>query len=267
MTEHHGLTAAELEAVQRLAELVGRLHDPDTGCPWCLEQTHTSMRDYAIDEAHEVAEAIDSGDPARLADELGDLLALVLTHTELARQQGDFNLTTVAGIAADKTVRRNPHIFGSARATTAAEVLRQWEAQKRAERPPETSILSGVKHSLPALIRAQQLRDRAAHVGFDWPDAAAVREKVDEELTELKAAPDEPHQREELGDLLFALVNLAHHLGFSAEQALQEANNKFTRRFQDIEEACRAQGRLPEDLDLAELDALWNQAKQRPIER
>lgn len=251
----------DLQAVRELAELIARLHDPATGCPWCLEQTPASMRDYVIEEAYEAAEAIDRGRPDEMADELGDLLSLVLTHARLGAQNGTVTLRDIAQAASAKTIRRNPHIFGTAVARTSAEVLRQWEAIKRAERAPETSILAGAKRSLPALVRAQALRDRAAHVGFDWPNANEVLSKVHEELLELEQAREPADQREELGDLLFALVNLAHHLGFSAEQALQEANDKFTRRFQSIEAECRRRGVRPEDLSLDELDALWDEAK------
>ncbi|MSQ23168.1 MAG: nucleoside triphosphate pyrophosphohydrolase [Chloroflexi bacterium] len=245
---------------QHLTELIARLYSPDQGCPWCLEQSHQSLRDYLVEEAYEVAEAIDQGEPAQLAEELADVLTLVLTHAELAGQAGTFNLADIAEAGVAKTVRRNPHIFGSATATTTAEVLRQWEAIKQSERGDRVSVLTGVSPALPALVRAQSLQSRAAHVGFDWPTADGVIDKVREEAAELQAAaPSE--QEEELGDLLFTLVNLARHLGLSAEQALQSASEKFSRRFQAIEAVCRSRGILPEQLSLQELDEIWDRVK------
>lgn len=264
MSEDGPAPRQAVSTVEELAALVARLHAPGTGCPWCLEQTHESMRNYLVEEAYEAIDAIDRRDPRALVEELGDLLTLVLTHAELASQAGAFDLADVVRSASAKTIRRNPHIFGDARASTAEEVLRQWEAIKRAERgerAQEASILRGVPKTLPALIRAESIQERAAHVGFDWTDPTGVFDKILEEIEELRASSGPPQQTEELGDVMFSLVNLARHLGISAEGALQFASDKFTRRFEAIEAACRARGVQPEDLTLTELDALWEAAK------
>jgi MazG family protein len=248
-------------ALERLAQIVARLHAPaPDGCPWCLEQSHESLADDLVKESYEVADAIEGGNRTSLQGELGDVLLLLVTHAYLAERDGAFSLTEVIDGVADKVIRRHPHVFGEVQLATADEVLRQWDDIKRAE-SGGTSILAGIPRSLPSLLRAEEMQQRAARVGFEWPDLEGVTAKVHEEVDELLAAAPGGQQEEEFGDLLFALVNLSRHLGFSAEAALQKANAKFIRRFQQIEAACDARGVRPEDLTLSELDAIWDEAK------
>lgn len=256
-------TSTELTgSVAPLLAIIRRLHEPaPAGCPWCLEQTHETLKDDLLKEAYEVADAIDRGDPQALAGELGDLLFVLLTHISLGEAAGAFRFADVIDQAASKIIRRHPHIFGDAEIQSAEAVLRQWDAIKRGERPQDASILDGVPRAMPALMRAEELQQRAARVGFDWPETEGVVEKLHEEIDELAQTTDLADQREELGDLLFALVNLARHRGISAEDALQAANDKFSRRFRSIEQACRERGQRPEDLTLDELEALWQLAK------
>jgi tetrapyrrole methylase family protein/MazG family protein len=249
-------------SLQQLVTTVARLHAPlPDGCPWCLEQTHQSLADDLVKESYEVADAIERGQMAAFAGELGDVLLLIVTQAYLAGQASAFSLQDVIEGVNAKVIRRHPHVFGEAQVSTSDEVLRQWDAIKRTERQDDVSILDGVPRALPALMRAEEMQQRAARVGFEWTDIGGVTAKVHEEVDELLATEPGPAQMEEFGDLLFALVNLSRHLGFAAEDALHQANAKFSRRFQYIEAACRARGVRPEDLTLAELDAIWDQAK------
>lgn len=249
-----------------------RLRDPANGCPWDREQTFASIAPYTIEEAYEVAEAIAEGDLAALKDELGDLLFQTVFHAQMAEEAAAFSFTDVAAAIADKMVRRHPHVFADLTVADAAAQTRAWEDVKAAERAAKprpdaapASALDGVSLALPALTRAAKLQNRAARVGFDWPDLPPVLAKLDEELLELKAeiavaaAPE--RLEEELGDLLFAAVNLARHLKIDPEQSLRRANTKFMRRFAWIEASLEAQGRTPAQSDLAEMDDLWDQAK------
>jgi ATP diphosphatase len=252
----------------RLIAVMARLRDPLSGCPWDLEQDFASIAPYTIEEAYEVADAIARGDMADLRDELGDLLLQVVYHARLAEEAGAFGFAEVARGIGDKMVRRHPHVFGDAsRDKTAAQQARDWEAIKAAERaaaPTPPSALDGVALGLPALTRAVKLQNRAARVGFDWPDAGAVLDKIAEETAELveaRAAADPSRVAEEFGDLMFVMANLARHLGVDPEAALRAANAKFTRRFQGVEAALRRAGRTPAQSDLAEMDALWDAAK------
>jgi len=256
------------EAFQALADVVARLRAPD-GCPWDRDQTHESLTPYVIEEAHEVVEAIQSGRPAALRDELGDLLLQVVLHAQVARDGGGFSIADVCEHLSAKLVRRHPHVFGEAPvASSAADVRDRWETYKDAERRSRgevRGVLDGVPRSLPALLKAQRLSEKAGGVGFDWPDAAAVLGKLREELGELETAVQAGDRREasrEFGDLLFVLANLARHLGVDAEAALQETNGKFVRRFEHVERRLREQGRTPADASLDEMDALWNEAKR-----
>ena len=243
-----------------LVHVMARLRDPASGCPWDLEQDFASIAPYTIEEAYEVADAVERGDMAALKDELGDLLLQVVFHARMAEETGDFAITDViAGITA-KMERRHPHIFGELAVTGAQDVAGNWEAIKAAERAQheDKSALAGVARALPALLRAEKIQKRAARVGFDWPDAAGPRAKIVEELDELDRAVGPADMEDELGDLLFAVVNLARHRGIDPEAALRGATAKFERRFRLVEAA--ADTPLAE-CDAATLDRLWNAAK------
>ncbi len=246
-----------------LVEVVARLRAPD-GCPWDREQTHVSLKPYVVEEAYEVVEAIDRGNPAMLSEELGDLLLQVLLHAEIAKEANDFDITDViAGIAA-KMVRRHPHVFGKVSVNGAQEVLVNWEVIKKAEREEEgdeKTMFSGIPLHMPALQAAQEVQGRAARVGFDWKDIRGVLDKVAEEVEELSRADEASALQEEFGDILFALVNAARHLGVNAEMALRDSNRKFVTRFTRMEEMAREQGVDFASLTLEEQDALWNRAK------
>lgn len=262
--------ADNMDAGTEIARLIGimdKLRDPDSGCPWDIEQDFASIAPYTIEEAHEVADAIDRKAWNELPGELGDLLLQVVFHAQMAREQGMFDFADCAAAISDKLIFRHPHVFGDeSRDKSAEQQVKDWEAIKAAERAgkAERGTLDGVALGLPALTRAVKLQNRAARVGFDWPGAEDVLDKISEETAELVEARDElgPDElEEEFGDLMFVMANLARHLKIDPEQALRRANTKFTRRFQSIEAALAAENRRPEDSDLAEMDRLWNQAK------
>jgi ATP diphosphatase len=251
---------------------MARLRDPDGGCPWDLEQDFASIAPHTIEEAYEVADAIERGDMAHLKDELGDLLFQVVFHAQMSREAGGFDFDAVANAISDKMIRRHPHVFGAAQIDGAAAQTVAWEAQKEAERRAAadaagkpSSALDGVIAGLPALLRAMKLQKRAARVGFDWPEAIQVLDKIAEEVTEIRhemtigGGPE--RMRDEVGDLLFAVVNLARHLEVDPEGALRGANLKFERRFRRIEALLSAAGREAKDASLDELERLWLQAK------
>ena len=260
-------TAATLSATDETARLIGimaALRDPETGCPWDIEQDFASIAPYTIEEAHEVADAIARQAWDELPGELGDLLLQVVFHAQMADEAGMFGFADVARAISDKLVARHPHVFGTeSRDKSAAQQVKDWEAIKATERAAkaEKGVLDGVALGLPALTRAIKLQNRAARVGFDWPSADEVLDKLAEETAELRAATDPAHRAEEFGDLLFVMANLARHLDIDPEAALRDANAKFTRRFAAIEAALAADGRRPEDSTLAEMDALWDAAK------
>ena len=248
----------------RLAEIMRRLRDPEAGCPWDVEQTHDSIAPYAIEEAHEVVDAIERRDWDDLRAELGDLLLQVVYHARMAEEAGRFDLAGVVEAVSAKMIARHPHVFGDAsRDRTAASQSANWEAAKARERAGrgKAGALDGVPLALPALTRAAKLQRRAARVGFDWPEVGPVAEKVAEEARELAEAEGADEAAEELGDLLFAVVNLVRHRGVDPEAALRAANAKFHRRFAAVEAALAAQGRRPQDATLAEMDALWEARK------
>ncbi|EAR49688.1 mazG family protein [Oceanicola granulosus HTCC2516] len=253
----------------RLIEIMRRLRDPKTGCPWDIEQTFATIAPYTIEEAHEVADAIERQAWDELKGELGDLLFQSVFHAQMASEQGLFDIHEVADTMSDKMVARHPHVFGDeSRDKSAAQQTKDWEAIKAAERAAraETRTLDGVALGLPALLRALKLQNRAARVGFDWPETAQVLDKLVEEARELEAARDRLGHDEiedEIGDLLFVMANLARHLGVDPEKALRRTNAKFTRRFNQVEDDLRARGKRPQDSDLAEMDALWDAAKAR----
>lgn len=249
-----------------LRRIIARLRDPESGCPWDLKQTHKSLRKHAIEEAYEVAEAIDSEDPDALCDELGDLLLQVVLNAQIASEEGDFDIDDICRVHCEKLIRRHPHIFGDVRAGDADEVLANWNAIKAAERggrAPE-SLLDGITTSLPALSQALETSKRVVKVGFEWPDVAQVMDKVEEELAELRMELVEGRTEriaDELGDLLFTLVNVARKVGIDPEQALRGQLVKFHRRWRFIEAAAREQNRAIETIPLAEQEDLWQQAK------
>jgi MazG family protein len=258
-----------MKEIENLLDIMARLRSPEDGCPWDQEQTFASIAPYTIEEAYEVADAIARGDMEGLRDELGDLLFQVVYHARMAEEEGWFTFADVAAAIADKMVARHPHVFAGARADDAGAQRVAWEETKRAERAARAAaegtrdhVLADVPVALPALKRAQKLQARAARVGFDWPDAAGARAKIREELHEIEEAEgDRAAITDEIGDLLFACVNLARHLDVGAEEALQQAARKFERRFNAIEDALARQGLRPEEVDLDRLEALWQAAK------
>jgi len=255
------------DAIARLCAIMARLRDPDTGCPWDIVQNFATIAPYTIEEAYEVADAIERGDMAGLRDELGDLLLQVVYHARMAEEAGHFAFPDVVHAISDKMLRRHPHVFGSeSRDKTPEDQTRDWERLKAAERAGTAAgALDGVAAGLPALTRAVKLQNRAARVGFDWPDAAAVLDKIAEETAELVEAQAEGRPDrvvEEYGDLMFVMANLARHLRIDPEASLRAANAKFTRRFNAVETALAREGRSPAQSDLAEMDALWNAAKR-----
>ncbi|WP_336961328.1 nucleoside triphosphate pyrophosphohydrolase [Sphingobium aquiterrae] len=242
-----------------LARIMARLRDPDIGCPWDIAQDFASIAPYTIEEAYEVADAIERDDMAALKDELGDLLLQVVFHARMAEQAGQFALADVIDGISAKMVRRHPHVFGDGVARQDGHA--QWEAIKaaeRAEKEPDPSALAGVAIALPALLRAEKLQKRAARTGFDWPDIVGVYEKIIEEIEEVKNTTSQKEREEEVGDLLFAVVNLARHLKVDPEAALRAGNAKFERRFRAMETAA---GEAFTAMSLEEKEALWLKAK------
>ena len=251
----------------RLLEIMRALRDPEYGCPWDIEQDFASIAPYTIEEAYEVADAIEQQNWTELKSELGDLLLQSVYHTQMASEEGLFSFDDVVQAVSDKMIVRHPHVFGSeSRDRTAAEQVTDWEQIKAAERASKVQrgVLDDVALSLPALTRAIKLQKRAARVGFDWPEIDAVLDKITEEIQELREAEsrqDEKHMQEEFGDLLFVMVNFARHLKIDAEEALRSANSKFIRRFRFIEAELHKKNTSPKAATLHEMDALWNAAK------
>jgi len=259
-------------AIERLLTIMAKLRDPEGGCPWDLEQSFATIAPHTIEEAYEVADAIERGDMAHLKDELGDLLFQVVFYAQMSRETGGFDFAEVADSISNKMIRRHPHVFSEDKIDSAAAQTVAWEAQKEAERRAaaelagtKPSALDGVIPGLPALLRAVKLQKRAARVGFDWPEALQVLAKIAEEVSEIRhemangGGPD--RLRDEVGDLLFAVVNLARHLEVDPEGALRGANAKFERRFRRIEALLSETGREAKDASLDELEALWVRAK------
>ncbi|ABQ30962.1 MULTISPECIES: nucleoside triphosphate pyrophosphohydrolase [Acidiphilium] len=253
--------------IDRLLAVMAALRHPETGCPWDREQDFATIAPYTVEEAYEVADAIGKGDADALRDELGDLLFQVVYHARMAEERGWFGFEEVAAGIAEKMIRRHPHVFGEAAARDQAAQTRAWEADKARERAAraESGVLDGIASTLPALMRARKLAARAARVGFDWPDADSVLDKLDEETAELRAelaGADPARIEDELGDMFFVMVNLARKLGCDGEQALARANAKFERRFRAVEARLAAAGTTPEAAGLAEMEALWQAVKR-----
>ncbi len=261
--------AQDAGRLARLLEVMAALRDPRSGCPWDLEQTFATIAPYTIEEAYEVADAIERSDLAALKDELGDLLFQVVYHAQMAREAGAFGFADVVEAVIDKMVRRHPHVFGQAVVASAAEQTAAWESLKAKERASAgregARVLDGDPTALPALTRALKLSQRAARVGFVWPSVREVLDKLEEEIAELRAeldAGDTDRAREELGDILFVCANIARDLEIDPETALRGANAKFVRRFGFVEDHLGREGRSPVDASLAEMEALWQAAKQ-----
>lgn len=242
-----------------LFHVVARLNAPD-GCPWDREQTHASLRKHLLEEAYEALDAIDSGDTVALTEELGDVLLQVLMHAEVGRREGTFSLGDVTEHITQKLIRRHPHVFGEASAENAEDVWQSWEQLKKQEKPDQ-SVLEGVPATLPALAASQSIQGRARRIGFDWPDIEGPLDKLIEEVGEFARADDAGERLDEFGDILFVLANVGQRLGIDAEQALRGANAKFRERFGRIEELARARELDLQEMSLAEIDALWDEAK------
>lgn len=264
----------DMSGIERLHDIMTRLRDPEKGCPWDREQTLESLKPCLLEETHELLAAMDRPeDKANYVEELGDVLLQVMFQCVMAEQEGRFSFDDVANAISDKLVHRHPHVFGDVDAKDSATVLRNWEQIKQMEHKKESrhSALDGVPAALPALLKAQRTQEKAARVGFDWKDADGPMEKVEEEISELKAEiaarkSDKPADSDkvkgELGDLVFAVANLARHLKVDAESAAELSTSKFSRRFRAVEAGAKAQGRSLKDMTLAEMDELWNEAKK-----
>lgn len=248
--------------IAALAKIMRQLRDKQSGCPWDVEQDFASIVPYTIEEAYEVADAIERDNMTDLKDELGDLLLQVVFHSQMAKEAGHFTLQQVIDGICDKMIRRHPHVFGDAKANEAGDVVRNWEqikADERAEKPQDTSALAGVALALPALLRAQKMQKRAARTGFDWPDISGAEEKLSEEIIELQQADTDQHRLEEMGDLLFAAVNIARHHGIDAEAALKAGTAKFERRFRSMEHRA---GDAFAGMSLGQKEKQWQLAKK-----
>jgi len=265
------MTSPITRPIDRLLAIMARLRTPEGGCAWDLEQTFATIAPYTIEEAYEVADAIARDDLKDLKEELGDLLLQVVFHARMAEEQGAFAFDDVADAIAAKMIRRHPHVFAEAAAHTPESQTVSWEATKAEERAAKSlskaapSALDGIALALPALMRADKLQKRAARVGFDWPEPRQVLDKIEEEIRELRAElerdPDSAAVKDEMGDLLFALVNLARHLKLDSEAVLRQGNDKFERRFKAVESKLAGKGRTPEQASLEEMEALWQEVK------
>lgn len=253
-----------MDNFQKLVDIMALLRSKD-GCPWDKVQTSESIKPYLIEETYEVIEAIDERDPAKMKEELGDLLLQIVFHSQIAKERGEFDINDVIDKISDKMVSRHPHVFGDAKFETPEEVTKQWQDRKREEGKLKDSALEGVPKELPSLLRAHRLQSRAAKVGFDWAKVEDVFGKLDEELKEFKEALEKKDKKEiedELGDIFFVLVNISRFVGVNAEEALRKTISKFISRFRYIELKAVEQGRQLPDMTLEEMDALWDEAKK-----
>ncbi len=253
-----------VELVEIMAALRG-----EGGCPWDIEQTHSSLKHYLIEEAYELLDSIDEADDAAMTEECGDVLLQVVFHAQMASEEGRFDIVDVITSICDKLIRRHPHVFGDRDAANSEEVLKNWEQQKREEKPERESILSGVPRGLPALMQASEIQKKVRRVGFDWETTEEMLDKVEEEWREFRDARESKNHdkiKEELGDLLFAMVNVARYVDVDPEDALRKTNQKFMRRFLHIETEVKKQNKSLEQATLVEMDALWEEAKARERE-
>lgn len=259
-----------MPAIERLLHIMAMLRDPEQGCPWDRQQTHQSLIPYLLEESHEVIGAIEHGDADHLREELGDLLFQVVFHARIAEEARQFDLDDIAETLVEKLIRRHPHVFEAENYASDAEREAAWEKLKQDERrsraEAKTSILDGISESLPSLMRAEKLQSRAAHAGFDWPDLRPVLAKIEEELAEVYEAIEKAQGKhrieEEIGDLLFVVANLARHAGVKPDEALRKTNEKFIRRFRQVEQGVAAEGIRLQDASLEQMEAHWQNAKQ-----
>jgi tetrapyrrole methylase family protein/MazG family protein len=254
-------TPQELDKFSTLVQIIARLRGPD-GCPWDRKQTHAMLRKNLLGECYEVLDSLDDGDPARLCEELGDLLLQIMLHAQIAADNGEFEISDVIKSISKKIVRRHPHVFGDGEAKDAEEVMQNWEAIKREEREEDTSMLKGVPKSMPALGYSLEVQSRVARAGFDWEDDEGVIDKLAEEVREYRQAADDEEMAREYGDMLFTLVNIARRQGIDSESALREANRRFYNRFTSMEELCRQRGQIFSELTFMEQNALWEEVKR-----
>ncbi len=250
------------DALDELLTIQKRLLAPG-GCPWDREQTHDSLIRYLIEEAYEVVEAIDEGDMNKLKEELGDLLLQIVFHAALAEERGDFDFSDLTRTVSNKMINRHPHVFGSMPLKTSEDVLNNWETFKRGE--GKKSLLEGIPKALPALLRAEKIQEKMSRVGYDWPNVGGALDKLQEEILELSQADNQDHIIEEMGDILFAIVNVARLKQVEVEQALQKANDKVIRRFNYIENKAAERGQTLTDMTLEQMDAIWDEAKSKGL--
>ncbi len=251
----------DLSKFDSLVELIARLRAPD-GCPWDKEQTHRSLRENLLSECYEALEALDEGDAEKLCEELGDILLQIMLHSQIAKDDDEFEISDVIRSISEKIVRRHPHVFGSREVKDSTEVMQNWEELKREEREEGVSMLDGVPKHMPALAYAREISRRAVRVGFEWENMEGVIDKVVEEIREIKDSKEREEKEKEFGDLLFTLVNVARWEGIDAEAALRGANNKFYRRFSKMEELCSERGVNFAELSFEEQNKLWEEAKK-----
>jgi len=244
-----------------LKEIIARLRDP-SGCPWDKKQTHASLRPFLVEESYEVLEALDEGSPEKLRDELGDLLLQILLHARIAEESGQFDVDDVIDSISRKLIHRHPHVFGDKRTRDVAEVEQSWQALKQEEKPEGESILTGMPEQMPALTYSQSMQRRVAGVGFDWQKVNEIIDKLTEEVTELQQADTQHEKGNEFGDILFTLANIARRLDIDLETALRSANQRFYRRFTQMEEICRQRGITLVGMTLDKQNELWEEAKQ-----
>ncbi|MDH5721913.1 MAG: nucleoside triphosphate pyrophosphohydrolase [Alphaproteobacteria bacterium] len=258
----------EQYTIDDLIEVMAALRNPDGGCPWDLEQDFKSIAPYTLEEAYEVADAIDRGNMDDLREELGDLLFQPIYHAQMASEEGAFDIHDVIHDVTHKMISRHPHVFGEEDARSASDVNAIWDKQKKAEKKTDASALDGVASALPSLLRAQKLQKKAAKIGFEWTEIEDIFAKLEEELAELKEAcakQDQDHMQEELGDVLFVVANIGRILGLNAEESLRRCNNKFIRRFQGMETDLKASEKTFNDLTLDEMLELWDKQKKKKI--